>query len=403
MAQIIYLKSQDIYINNFYRKLGFEKTVNLEQFLPIKLSQIDVSVANGLRRIFTSDIKTLAFSQYDENMTEKVLIKSNTSQYHRDVLIDRVGFIIINVDFFEEQEYDEQLLEFVISDVSNIDNPFKNTTNSIIKITAHQHIIGYYDGQKLPLETFIKLCPFDSLIMTLKPNEEILLTMKPTFGTGYQHPRWQSSCVMYKFGTEYDLQFSKDVETNDKQMNYLGNKTKTPDFIIITIESIGKMSSYNVLNKGILVLKNKLINTKDKILTEQLKIEYDVNMPTMATFKIEQEDHTLGNILQYGCLTQLKELIQKKVDQLIQNDEIQEQTRQIEQNEALFECLFGYRKTHPMENWIELIIRTPTRYDLEYPADYSKFAPPIALVASAIDNLINLCDKMVNDIEKFTE
>lgn len=416
--QLTYLNTQDIYINNLYRKLGFEKDVNLNQFLPIKFNLIDVSVANGLRRIFTSEIRTLAFSQYDENKVEKIFIKSNTSQYHRDVLIDRVGFITIDVDFIEQQEYDAQLLEFVIANESNSDMPLNNTTNSIIKITVHQHIIGYFDGKKLQQDTLKKICPFDSLIMTLKPNEEILITMKPTFGTGYQHPRWQSSCVMYKFGTELDLKIEykmedkledkpKDkpkvkVETNDEQMNYIGNKTKIPEFTIITIESIGKMSSYNVLMKGLLVLKNKLTSTKDKILSEQLKIEYDTNMPTMATFKIEHEDHTLGNILQFGCLVQLKTLIREKVEQLIQNGKIQEDASQVEQNDALFECLFGYRKTHPMENWIELIVRTPTRYNLDYQKDYVKLTPPIALVATAIDYLNTLCKKMIRDAGKFT-
>ena len=95
-----------------------------------------------------------------------------------------------------------------------------------------------------------KISPYDSLLMTLNPNESIFhVTMTPSQGTGRQHARWHSVCIMYKFGTEYDIKDVKDrseeplIETNQQQMDYIGAVNKIPVNIILTIESIGKMTA----------------------------------------------------------------------------------------------------------------------------------------------------------------
>src|SRR5690349_1283842 len=80
------------YINKKYQLYGIKEDVNMENFLPIKLTNVDISIANALRRIFTSEIPTMAFD------IPNVKLLTNSSQYHREVLIERLGFITININ-----------------------------------------------------------------------------------------------------------------------------------------------------------------------------------------------------------------------------------------------------------------------------------------------------------------
>ena len=60
-----------------------ENIKNADDVLTFTLSGINVSLANALRRVILSDIKTIVFktSPYEEN---KCTIISNTSRFHNE-------------------------------------------------------------------------------------------------------------------------------------------------------------------------------------------------------------------------------------------------------------------------------------------------------------------------------
>lgn len=392
---LTYLPSQDNYLNNMYRKFDFEEKVDMENFMPVKFENVDVSIVNGLRRICISEIKNLAFSQFDDQKNEKIKIKTNTSQYHREVLIDRLGFITINMDFVETKKLEAKDLEFMLCDPNDTEKPLKNTSTTILKVQVQEHLKVYYKGKELDI---VSLCPYNSLLLTLNPSEEIYVVMSPTIDVGRHHPRWQSSYVMYKFATQYDLNPSQKIETNKEQMEYIGHDTRKPNSIIFTIESNGKMKSRNVLTKGIEVLKNKLDITRLKLLSNEIAIESDVNMPTFAKLTFVDEDHTLGQILEYVCLNKIKELITTAVQNLIKSGKLSPDNREKEEMNILLECLCGYRKSHPLDNHVELIIRTPIHYNFMLPQSYNQFATPIGVVIMSIESTINLCEQLLNNV-----
>lgn len=400
-------KLQNSYINNKYNKYGFFEAVNVGNFLPVIFKDIDISIVNGLRRILMTEVKNVAFAEFDNNSIEKIQIKKNTSQYHHEVLIDRFGYIIINMDFIEENNYNINDLKFVICGKS-IDSPLKNMTSSILEVVVHQHIIALYQGQQIDIT---KICPFNSLLLTLHPTEEIHVAMSPCFGIGKKHTRWQSSYVMYKFVTQNDLGSNTKIETNEELMNYFGHESKKANMIILTIESNKKMSSINVLVKGIQVLKEKLELTSKKItyyasqmeneksaqMDADLQIEYDTSMPTLIKIKLINEDYTLAHILEFMTLKKIRQLINKTVAEITTPNINKEK----EEMEMLQECLCGYKKKHPLENTIELIVRTPIKYDFQLPQNHNQFLTPIEVLLIAIEETINLCNTFLSQIEKF--
>ena len=67
-----------------------------EQLLTFTLAGIDVSVANGLRRIILSEIPSLVFrtTPYEENKCD---IKQNTSRLNNEIIKQRLSCIPIHV------------------------------------------------------------------------------------------------------------------------------------------------------------------------------------------------------------------------------------------------------------------------------------------------------------------
>lgn len=375
MSQIKLLTSNDIYLNNKYRKYGFEEEISKETFLPFQLTNVDTSLANALRRIFVSEIDNLAFD-------DQIDIKVNTSQYHREVLIGRFIFITIDMDYIRKEKINYKELVFIICDSESVDKPLKNQTLSIMKVFVHSYLKVYVKKQEIPID---RICPHNSILMTLNPKEEVLVIMSPSMGHGRQHARWVSSIVMYKFATEFDLNPTDKIETNLEQLNYLGKEQKKPESLIMTIESIGKMSSYVVLKEGILSLKKKLKYIWEEIRhipdSEIVIVESDELMPNFVKIRINEEDHTLGNVLEYACLTELKKLIGPK-----------------RLSTLLLECICGYRKPHPLDDYMELIVRTPTDPDAILIEMYQQYLLPVRLVLLAIDRVVEQCDQLLEQI-----
>src|ERR1700733_13151501 len=86
------------HLNKRYQFYEIKEEISLEHFLPIRLAGVDVSIANALRRIMVDEITTWAFP------VENVKLHYNSSQYHREILIERIGFVTLNCN--EPLKYD---------------------------------------------------------------------------------------------------------------------------------------------------------------------------------------------------------------------------------------------------------------------------------------------------------
>ena len=67
----------------------------------------------------------------------------------------------------------------------------------------------------------------------------------------------------------------------------------------------------------------------------------------MVKLKINGEDHTLGHVLEYACMTHLWHLIHAQIP------------KEEDQYRVRSESLCVYRKPHPLDDYIELIVRLP--------------------------------------------
>lgn len=394
------------YVNKKYKLFGIDVKVSREKFLPIRLTNLDISFVNALRRIFMAEIPVHAFAE------DMIKIMSNTSQYHRQVLLDRIGFITLNSHQFESNSPDD--IVFLICDPNDPTKPLKNETNTIMFIRLHDHILIQKESTKESLQNVdIKaFMPLNQLLLTLNPGEEIHCAMKAGLGTkkngsGAQksgmetttfHTQWQSSITLYKFETELDN--SSQVETNQQLMNYIGHETKEPKAIILTVESVHKLNSNVVIQKGIEVMREKLDQFKDHLInydqSKVVTVELDANIPNLIKIRIQNEDHTLGHLLETNCLRKLKELIAVTIAEL-PKDKVEDSDK-AELN-LLLESLSAYRKPHPLDNFIEVSIRTPQTYDLAFPKGiYDEVKnSAVRLVVLTVQDLQDRCDQLLGE------
>lgn len=361
------------YLNKKNKLFGFEEKINDQTFLPIKLTgdAANPGFANAMRRILISEVPTMAFDAYADG---HVVIKSNTSQYHNEVLLDRFGFITLD----SLKNYED--LIFTVCDPETKE-PLKNKGNDFLEVTTHSHMCV----QNTKTKEYLKISDYivyDSLMLTLKPGEEIHMLMKASLGTGRKHIRWQSSVTMYKFATKFDKENNDHFESNDELLAYLGHEKSEPEAIILTIESVGKLPSHEVLRRGLEVFKGKLNYLKDNIKfsekSDVVSVETDEAIPNLVKFRINGEDHTVGNAIQQFILKNLKKLINETEMKLI------------------LESLSSYRKPHPLTNMIELLVRTPQTEALVFPEGQFENIdnPATRLVLYSIETLIDLVSSL---------
>jgi DNA-directed RNA polymerase subunit L len=192
------------------------------------------------------------------------------------------------------------------------------------------------------------------------------------------------------------LAMSQLIESNQQQMDYMGKSTKKPESILVTIESIHKMASNMILKKGLDSFKSKLLLNRGQIImiphSDKVSIEVVESMSNFAKFKFIDEDHTLGHVLEFSCLQMIRTLIDKTPKEIgVTNDQI------------ILECISGYRQPHPLDNYMEVTIRTPNTLDLVLPGEYNQYSKPIGVLLMAVDHLIGVCDNLLSDAERETK
>jgi DNA-directed RNA polymerase subunit L len=363
---------QHTYLAPLAKLVGVNLEVNDTNLLPIRLSGVDLCLANALRRIIIAEIPTLAFANAD------IQILQNTSEYHREVVLDRIGFITLSIAGIQRiSPAGLQDLRFTLCDPDVNSDPFVNRSGDFLEIFIHQHLKVFVGEKEVDIKD---VCPHNSLLFTLKPRQMIHIVARPTWGSKHSsptHTRWQAGLCTFKYATERDFKQSDDHETNDDMRKVMSSGiTATSDIrdFILTIESFGKMPSNQMLSKSIDLLKAKLKmfsqqltqSTADADLDtetpDSLRIKYT---PNQVKIEIPNEGHTLGAILDTYGLRVLTELVDP---------------------ELFPYCLSGYRQPNPLSNHVELTIKVPAHDDFK--------TTPVEVLQQAIKLALQDCETL---------
>ncbi|SBT71527.1 DNA-directed RNA polymerases I and III subunit RPAC1, putative [Plasmodium malariae] len=294
---------------NFFDLDEFEKRLEMkilekeENILIIEIKNLNVSIANALRRIMLSEVPTVAI--------EKVNIYQNTGIIADEILSHRLGLIPFKFDadlinFKEEHEKYNYLncfcfkLHVKYTKRMGNNEPFQSIYSKDLKWCPLN------EEQKNKFQkNYPKVVDDNILITKLSTGQEIELLCFLEKGIGKTHAKWSPVCTaVYKmyptftFDTiekltqdekkdlvnicpknVFDIEDSQNlvvktplscsscrvcIEKYPKKVSF----EKVKNHFVFTIESTGCFPSVDIFRKALLILRNKALGVKE-VLEEQ--------------------------------------------------------------------------------------------------------------------------------------
>jgi DNA-directed RNA polymerase subunit L len=254
------------------------------------ISNIDLAVVNSIRRVLLSEIPVVGFYGEDE---PTIKIPFNSGPLHNEFMIHRIGLIPIHVDEVITETYQDDDYSFELN--------IKNKTNEITNITT-EHFTGTYKGRDLTKKELEVLFPPNKatkshvLITRLRPNEHIHVKATAIKRTGKLNASFSSVSLANFFFVESDKETKDNIL--DKQRNYIKNEYGDPISINFQIESVNGLSYKYLFRKAIDIIIEKLENLIMNLNEDKIFIEAVPSCDNSFNFQIDNEDDTLGNIIQ---------------------------------------------------------------------------------------------------------
>jgi len=294
--------------------------------LSFTLKNVDVSIANSLRRVILSEIKSIGFVTLPYDKNQATFLK-NTTRLNNEILKQRISCLpthIKEVDDFPSDQYiievneknEDSIIKYVTTEhikIKNVLNDSYLDRSEVEKIFPKNEETGYYID-------IVRLRP--QISDTIK-GEQLHFTCK----FSKVNPRDDgctynvvSSCTYQNTKDEVkaksiwdklELKLKKDNETSEnitlQKNNFMAIEAcrqyikDSYDFII---ESVGVYKNKPILIMGIEQLINKFKIFNELIEKDELVIQTaQVNIENGYDIILENEDYTLGKPIEYMLYT----------------------------------------------------------------------------------------------------
>ena len=274
---------------------------------------MDLSIANALRRVILTDIPHMGFRGEETNVdaatgAPSVEIYHNNGPLHNEIIAHRIGMLPIHFSY-------DEIKNGVGGEVTDGEDPrppiwrfeLDVSTQSGQKknVTAHDFKV-FKEGVELPHSDTMRLFPANPvtgeaiLITRLRENERIALAAYPVLSTAREHAGFSpvSLCTfMFMVDPEAAANASNIL---DKERSFYQNKRGDPTRIQFSMETESALTPKQIVDKAFQVLIDKVERGKD--MATMRSNDY---ITTRATpngagyeFLFANEDDTLGNMLQ---------------------------------------------------------------------------------------------------------
>ena len=291
--------------------------IDSTESLKFRLSGVNVSIANGLRRIILSEIPTVVFrtSPHNEN---KLNIITNTSRFNNELIKQRFSCIPIHITD----------TTFPIDDYV-VEAELINNTNTIIYLTTNDLKV-----KNIKTDTYLsqketnKIFPPDNLtgdyidIVRLRPRisdkipgEAFTMVAKLDIGTAKQDGAFNcvSNCSYsatvdaIKANEAWKKEEQKisgndiDIDMVKQDWMLLEAKRHTiPESFDFEIETVGPFENKDIVIKAGTIMLDKISGFISKLQSEEDLIEISVNtMPNCFDIIMNGEGYTLGKVIEF--------------------------------------------------------------------------------------------------------
>ena len=359
--------------------------------LHFTMDDVDTSFVNSIRRIVLSECETIGFNT-DEYLNSDLKMLENTSSLHNEFILHRFGLIPINIS--DVTNFHNSKYKFVLKK--------ENTTNDIISVTTEDfQVFDTESNTEIPSIDFFppnkETGEYISLLkLKSNPNkkgEKIHLEGKATRSSGNKNARYSPvSCIYYRniqdpekqkavFENYLVKKNAQDVEKKEQDIlqrrfmleegerYFYTDEDGEPNKFQFYIESVGVIEPHLILKEAISILKKKLLQLKNNVAkitenndsVEGIDIRESIGTMKAYTINIQNETHTLGNL-------------------------IQSYIAKIHKNQILF---VGYRNPHPLKNNIEIKLA----------ANSHSMTSVNDIIGNTCDHIIAITDQLLTTID----
>jgi DNA-directed RNA polymerase subunit L len=297
--------------------------------LKFTLSDVNVSIANALRRVILSEIPMVVF-RVSPNEKNKCNVIGNTCGLNNEIVKHRLSCIPINIKDTEDFPLKNYILELNV----------QNNTDTNIYVTTKDFVIkDLTSGRPLPEDKIREIFPANDLTgdfidfvrLKAKAAEEINgkmihLTCEFDIGTCKEDGAYNAvSTCSYGNTIDNDLQEiklqqlkqkwkdegKKEDEINFESDNWKlleGKRIFKKDSFDFIIQTIGVYTNTELLLLACKITVNRLHNLDLLIEKDEIQIK-NADSTIMNCFDVilENEDYTIGKVLEYFLLTNLFE------------------------------------------------------------------------------------------------
>lgn len=285
------------------------------------IDNCNVSIINSLRRCILTEIPVYVFKGFPYEDSQINVIK-NTSRFHNEIIKQRLGCIPIMIKP-KDEPFDITQYKFVIEKNNNTNQTMYITTKDI-------QIVRIEDGVKIKETIRDQIFPPNKitndyiLLLRLQPQvssdiepEEIHIEMNATIGKAKEDGMFNavSLCSYNNRINELLIEperekylekikkYTEDEKTIEQEMKNwnIHNKHKLihKDKFTMNIETISVYSNYELWNTACNIMNNKLDLLIEQSQEETLGIEYQLGTTHSFYVRLENEDYTLGKVLEY--------------------------------------------------------------------------------------------------------
>lgn len=291
-----------------------------DDILKFTISNINVSLANSIRRVILSDIPCVVFETLPHEKNKSTFYV-NTSKFNNEILKQRLACIPIHIDDLD-MPIDDYIVEVDI----------KNNTDSVIYVTTADFKIRNIKTDKYlqddvlkqifppdPITNqYIDFCRLLPKLADNIPGQHLKFSCKFSILTAKENGSYNvvSTCAYrntpdyVKIEQEEKLVIDqlKSKHEDEEMLNLELNDWRTltakrifqANSFDFTIKSLGIFSNKILLKKAINIIIDRLKNI-NQIFTQTTKYINDSNttIPNSYNIILENEDFTIGKIIEF--------------------------------------------------------------------------------------------------------
>jgi len=297
--------------------------------LKFTLSEVNVSIANSLRRIILSEIPIVVF-RVSPNNKNKCNITANTCGLNNEIIKHRLSCIPIHIKDVEDFPIKNYIMELNV----------QNNTDTTIYVTSNDFVIkDLVTGKPLSGDKIREIFPADDITgdyidfvrLKAKSAEEIQgkiinLTSEFDIGTAKEDGAYNvvSTCSygntideaiqeakLAQLKQKWKDEGKKESEIDFEAANWKlleGKRIFKKDSFDFVIQSIGIYTNIELITLACKVMIEKLQNLNAIIEKDEVDIKFaDSTIPNCYDIHLDNEDYTIGKVIEYFLLKKFYE------------------------------------------------------------------------------------------------